>query len=132
MSPKSGKAGSAVSPAEPESPKPPTDGEPGSMTRLEADADKKKAHKNSSSGDGSSSGEDGQDEERSWIEIEMIDESDRPVTGESYRIELPDGSVAEGVLDDKGMARVEGFVKGSGQCRITFPDLDKDAWEKKS
>jgi hypothetical protein len=45
-----------------------------------------------------------------------------------YRITLPDGeTVAEGTLDDKGFARVDGIEPGT--CKITFPDLDKDAWE---
>ena len=33
----------------------------------------------------------------------------------------------EGTLDEKGLARVEGIPEGS--CKVTFPDLDKDAWE---
>jgi hypothetical protein len=46
----------------------------------------------------------------------------------AYRITLPDGSVAEGTLDENGFARVEGIVPGT--CQITFPSLDKEAWEK--
>jgi type VI secretion system secreted protein VgrG len=72
------------------------------------------------------------DEERermnSWIEIEMIDEEDAPVPGLAYRITLPDGTVADGTLNEKGFARVDGIEPGT--CQITFPDLDKDAWEK--
>ncbi len=64
----------------------------------------------------------------SWIEIELVDEDGAPVPGERYRIELPDGSVAQGTLDAKGVARVEGIEPGN--CKITFPNLDKDAWEK--
>ena len=66
-------------------------------------------------------------EERSWIEIELVDEEDEPVPGEKYKITLPDGSVAQGTLDQNGFARVEGI--DSGTCQITFPKLDKDAWE---
>jgi hypothetical protein len=62
-----------------------------------------------------------------WIEVEMVDEENEPVTGERYRVTLPDNSVAEGSLDSEGRARVEGFKPGS--CRITFPDLDGEAWE---
>jgi len=66
---------------------------------------------------------------KSWIEIEMVDEDKRPVPGEKYRITLPDGeTVAEGTLDDKGFARVDGIDPGN--CKITFPELDKEAWEK--
>ena len=65
---------------------------------------------------------------KSWIEIELVDEEEKPVTGTAYRITLPDGEiVAEGTLDDKGFARLEGIEPGT--CKVTFPDLDKDAWE---
>ena len=37
-------------------------------------------------------------------------------------------SVAEGTLDDKGFARVDGIDPGN--CQITFPNLDQDTWQK--
>ena len=55
-------------------------------------------------------------------------EDDEGIPGEKYKITLPDDSVAEGTLDEKGCARVEGFEKGT--CKVCFPDLDKEAWEK--
>ncbi|MEO7701851.1 MAG: hypothetical protein ABIZ04_21710, partial [Opitutus sp.] len=64
--------------------------------------------------------------DKTWIEIELVDEDNRPVPGEAYRIELPDGSVAEGTLDDKGLARID-YIE-PGECKITFPYLDKSAW----
>ncbi|MDI7259571.1 MAG: hypothetical protein QME90_06595, partial [Thermodesulfobacteriota bacterium] len=68
-------------------------------------------------------------DKKSWIEIELFDEEDNPVPGERYKVTLPDGkTVAEGTLDEKGFARVDGIDPGS--CKITFPNLDKDAWEK--
>ena len=54
-------------------------------------------------------------------------EDDKPIPGEKYRVTLPDGSVDEGTLDQHGWARVQGFEKG--ECKITLPELDKDAWE---
>ena len=48
--------------------------------------------------------------------------------GERYQIELPDGSVAKGTLDQDGFARVDGIDPGT--CKVTFPELDKEAWEK--
>jgi len=63
----------------------------------------------------------------SWIEIELIGEDKKPIPGEAYRITLPDNTIAEGTLDEKGFARVEGFEAGA--CKVTFPDLDQDAWE---
>lgn len=62
-----------------------------------------------------------------WIEVALIGEDKKPIPGESYTVTLPDGSVAQGTLDEKGVARVEGFDPGS--CQITFPNLDKDAWQ---
>lgn len=63
---------------------------------------------------------------KTFIEIELVDEDGNAVAGEFYEITLPDGSVADGQLDDNGRARVDGIDPGS--CQITFPDLDKDAW----
>ena len=68
------------------------------------------------------------EEKTSWIEIELVGEDDEPIPGEKYKITVPDDSVAEGTLDEKGLARVEGFEKGT--CKVCFPDLDKEAWEK--
>ncbi|MGE5693622.1 MAG: hypothetical protein ACM3YF_07580 [Candidatus Zixiibacteriota bacterium] len=127
MNPKSGKAGSAVSPAEPEEPKEADSAEPGQAS-------------SGASGSGGSGGGGGgktaeaekpykKDEEKSsWIEIELMDEDDQPVAGEKYKITLPDGSVAEGTLDQKGFVRIEGIDPGS--CKVAFPNLDKDAWGK--
>lgn len=67
-------------------------------------------------------------EEKSWIEIELVDEEDNPVPGEPYRITMPDGSVASGTLDENGFAREEGMDPGT--CQICFYKLDQDAWEK--
>ncbi len=69
-------------------------------------------------------------EKKSWIEIVLVDEAGKPVAGEAYRITLPDGTtLAEGTLDEKGFARVDYIDPGS--CKVTFPNLDKDAWEPK-
>ncbi|MBN2271775.1 MAG: type VI secretion system tip protein VgrG [Sedimentisphaerales bacterium] len=64
----------------------------------------------------------------SWIEIELVDEKDKPIPGERYKITLPDKSVADGTLDEKGFARLDGIEPGT--CKICFPELDKEAWEK--
>ncbi len=66
-------------------------------------------------------------QKKSFIEIELVDDNGKPVPGEPYRILLPDGSVAEGSLNDKGFARVDGIDPGT--CKVTFPRLDRRAWE---
>ncbi|MHB1024433.1 MAG: type VI secretion system Vgr family protein [Desulfobacteria bacterium] len=67
-------------------------------------------------------------QEKSWIEIKLVDENNDPVPGERYRVEMPDGKIAEGSLDHNGYARVNRIKPGT--CKVTFPKLDKDAWEK--
>ncbi len=64
---------------------------------------------------------------KTWIEIELVGEDDEPIAGEKYRITLPDGTVDEGTLDTNGWARVQGIDPST--CEISFPDLDRDAWE---
>lgn len=62
-----------------------------------------------------------------WIEIELIGDDDQPVPNEAYKITLPDGSIKQGNLDQSGWARIE--VDPAGKYEVTFPRLDKDAWE---
>jgi hypothetical protein len=69
-------------------------------------------------------------EKKSWIEIELVDQDKKPVPGEPYRITLPDGeTLAEGTLDDKGRARVDGIDPGT--CKVTFPNRDRAGWGPK-
>jgi type VI secretion system secreted protein VgrG len=132
-SPKSGKAGSAVAPTEPAEPEEADVADPGKVEKIKADQKEAKAGKYGvvsmkpfKAAD--KKGKDSSKEEKTaWIEVELVDEDGQPVPGERFRITLPDDSVAEGTLDDKGKARVEGFKPGN--CKVTFPGLDKDAWE---
>ncbi len=64
-----------------------------------------------------------------WIEIQLVDQDEKPVPGEVYLITLPDGTAQPGTLDDKGLARVDGIDPGT--CKVTFPNLDKEAWKPK-
>ena len=67
-------------------------------------------------------------EKKSWVEIQMVDEEDMPVSGVSYNVKIPDGTFRTGSLNGEGLARIEGIDPGT--CEISFPDLDRDAWEK--
>lgn len=123
-SPKSGKAGKAVEPAAPIKVIDADDADPGKVAEVK--------NKQKESGDGKYGKKDKKahepdDEKVSWIEVELVGEDDKPIPGEKYEIELPDGSVASGTLDADGFARVDGIDPGN--CKVTFPDLDKDAWE---
>jgi hypothetical protein len=64
--------------------------------------------------------------EKTWVEIELVDEQGEPVAGEKYRILLPDGSVREGRLDGRGRARFDGLDPGT--CEVGFPDRDGREW----
>ncbi len=69
-------------------------------------------------------------EKTHWIEIELVDEAGKPVTGESVEVTLPDGSVSTSTTNDQGVARVEKFDP-AGACQIKFLTLDKEAVEEK-
>ena len=65
-----------------------------------------------------------------YIEIKLADDNGKPVAGEPYKVTLSDGStVADGTLDDKGFARVDGIDPGT--CQVTFPNRDKQDWSSK-
>jgi type VI secretion system secreted protein VgrG len=127
-SPKSGKAGSAVTPADPEKALEADNADPGAVEEVKAEQRQTKSGKYGSTPVKAHNPSEDK-KKKSWIEIEMVDEEDQPVVGEAYKITLPDGeTVAEGTLDDKGFARVDGIDPGT--CKICFPRLDKDAWER--
>jgi hypothetical protein len=65
-------------------------------------------------------------DKRHWIEISLVDEEGNPVSGQGYKISLPNGNVLTGKLDSRGLVRVNGIDPGT--CQVTFPDLDKTAW----
>lgn len=64
----------------------------------------------------------------SWIEIELVDEEGRPAAGEEYSLVRPDGQTRQGRLNEKGQARVG--LPEPGECQISFPNLDRDVWER--
>jgi hypothetical protein len=65
---------------------------------------------------------------KSWIEINLKDESGNCVAHERYRIKFPDGSVQEGQLDDFG--HYENYQINKGTCEVSFPDLEDEEWAK--
>ncbi len=113
--PKSGSTGSPVSPAKPKVAKEADDAKAGDSHNYSSEDDGKNGHKPDKT-------------KTSWIELEMVYESNgKPVAGVSFEVTLPDNSIAGGTTDENGIARVEGIDPGS--CKITFPQLDKEAWE---
>ncbi len=69
----------------------------------------------------------GDPKKKSWVEVSLVNEDGKPVPYERYRVVAPDGTAREGFLDSEGLARVEGIDPGT--CKISFPKLDKEAWE---
>jgi hypothetical protein len=65
-----------------------------------------------------------------WLTIELVGEDGSPVPNEKYRVILPDGSVREGALNGRGTATFEELKEG--ECQVSFPGLDSEAWEPAS
>lgn len=65
--------------------------------------------------------------DRDWIEIKLVDEAGNAVAGQRYLIVTPDGRENRGYTDSLGMARLTRIP--SGDCQVSFPDLDMKAWE---
>jgi len=136
-SPKSGTAGSLIEPIAPIEVIEADVADPGEVSEAKArdhqsqsgkyGSAKTKAFKPPEASEAEADESQAEEKTTTWIEIELVGEDDKPIPGEKYRITLPDQSIAEGTLDHQGWARVAGFE--AGQCTITFPDLDKDAWE---
>ncbi len=130
-SPKSGKPGSPVPPTDPRKPEPADKADPGEMDEIKAEQRETQTGKYGSvpiEPYKKTTDPEERKKKPSWIEIVLVDEEDIPVAGEAYRIVLPDGSVKEGSLDEKGFARIDSIEPGT--CKISFPSLDKDAWIK--
>jgi hypothetical protein len=63
---------------------------------------------------------------KTWIEIELLDNDDKPVPNERYLIKVPGGTTETGTLDANGRARITGL--DPGMCDISFPDIDYREW----
>jgi hypothetical protein len=131
-SPKSGRAGSVVSPADVKAASEADEANPGKVLQVKAEQRKTQSGKYGSAKVNPHKPPKGKEEAKNkkngWIEIELRDKAGKPVPGESYKIVLPDGeTVAEGTLDEKGFARVEGFEPGT--CTVSFPRLDRRDWK---
>jgi hypothetical protein len=142
-SPKSGTAGSLVPPATPRKALEADIADPGEVAQAKAEQQHSQSGKYGMSvvqsfkpGQNAKSDvdidprdRDTSEPEKSWIAIELLNRDGRPVPGKAYRIELPDGLVTEGTLDERGGARVEGIDPGT--CKVTFPTLHRTAWKPK-
>ena len=62
-----------------------------------------------------------------WIEIELLGEDGNGVADQAYRIVAPNGQEYLGRTDAFGRARVDRIP--AGNCKISFTELDQEAWE---
>jgi type VI secretion system secreted protein VgrG len=70
--------------------------------------------------------EENQDKQH-YVAIKLVDETGAPLAGEAFEIKLPDGSYYTGTTDEKGEGRTDHIDPGN--VEISFPNLDKEAWE---
>jgi len=66
-------------------------------------------------------------DEKHWIQIELVGEDGVGIKNEKYMIITEDGNSYSGSTNAKGIARLEDISQGI--CRLTFTDLDEEAWE---
>ena len=64
--------------------------------------------------------------ERHWIEVKLVDEHSKGISGIDYVIITPDNQQHSGVTGEDGIARLEDIPPG--QCKVSFPELDKADW----
>lgn len=132
-SPKDGTAGSAVTPANPKAAQEADKADPGEVEKVKAEQRKSQTGKYGTAKlkpKKPPKDDEEKKKKKSWIEIELRDDKGKPMAGEPYRVTLPDGeTVAEGTLDEKGFARVDGIDPGT--CKVTFPKRHKTCWKKK-
>jgi hypothetical protein len=62
-----------------------------------------------------------------FVEVELVDQTGRPIANERYRVTLPDGTKRTGRLDKNGIARIED-IRPAGACDIEFPDIHEGEW----
>lgn len=59
--------------------------------------------------------------EAEFVEMRLITHTQQPLANEPFTLNAPDGSVFQGVLDERGFARVDGVPRG--QCSVIFERL---------
>jgi hypothetical protein len=66
--------------------------------------------------------------QKTWIEIKLVDLDGDPVPDQKYKIDFPDGSSRQNILNSAGDARFTGIEPGT--CTVWFPDIDAREWDR--
>lgn len=62
-----------------------------------------------------------------WLELELRDDTGKPVAGEPFWVKPAGGEPIEGKLDKNGIARIDNLQPGT--CLVKFSNIDAAAWE---
>ena len=68
--------------------------------------------------------------DKTWVDVQLIDEEGEPVAGARYILKITDGSKRAGTLDASGRVRVTNIDPGT--CEVWFPDFDASEWSRSS
>jgi len=64
--------------------------------------------------------------ELTWIEVQIVDDSARPISGKQARLHLTDGRVVQQVLGPTGTMRADDIPVGV--CKLVLPVQDRAEW----
>jgi hypothetical protein len=67
-------------------------------------------------------------QKKHWVEVRMIDETDKPVPGLKCRLRDSADAIHKGALNNKGICRFDGLPEGDAY--VCFPELDQLAWSR--
>ncbi|MDR2487943.1 MAG: type VI secretion system tip protein VgrG [Desulfovibrio sp.] len=62
-------------------------------------------------------------DDTTFVEFQLLNERDEPISNEEYIITLADGSKKKGLLDSNGFVRMDDVPRG--KCDIRFPNLEE-------
>jgi hypothetical protein len=63
---------------------------------------------------------------KTWIEIHLVDEQDKPVANVGYSVKVPEGVLYEGKTDENGKAKITNIDPGT--CDVSF-DIHEKEWK---
>jgi parallel beta-helix repeat protein len=70
------------------------------------------------------------EDEKTWLDITLVDEDGNPVPSEHFELTLPSGTVVEGDLDSNGNSKIEITGAVPGDYQVSFPSLDTEGLVK--